>query len=279
MRELRYRLLIGLVAVIALAVASVTAPAQAQTFTATSTSTDGTDKASAVFSVVSGCGGIECLQIVLTNTSTFSSYHAASVLDGIFFDIPGATSATLSPYSAITPNALKDASACTGSCSPGPVNVGMEWGENYSASGFSSTHLTTTSNFGIGASAFSSLSHWSGWSNFKGAGTPPTLGSNLGGVDFGVVSSAFTSGSGTAGTSPLISSTVTFDLGVPTGTTLASLNVNGVTFAYGISPDGSAHGQKVPEPASVALLASGLAVLAFVRRRNFVGREPLPIGV
>ncbi|MDE2007383.1 MAG: hypothetical protein KGI51_12505, partial [Rhodospirillales bacterium] len=162
------------------------------------------DAASAVFSL-SGT----TLQIVLTNTSTFGAYQNPDVLSGLLFDITGTP--TLTPISATASGLITPPSTTVS----GPTNVDSGWGFVASPTGFAYTGATgcstgkvTTGAYGVAAAGYSCLSPNFPKSNF-GSGN----GTNLGGLGYSIVGSAFASISGNA--SPLAENSVTFDFGVP----------------------------------------------------------------
>jgi len=245
--------------------------AHAQTFTTTTNQGDGNETASAVFSFTGAntCGaGHACVQVILGFPSaSFTVYHNASILNGLFFEVAGGTSTSLVGWSAITPGTLANPGGCTGgaaACTGSNINVGREWAYGFSSTGYTNAALTTTARFGLSAAGYSTLAGWNGANPvFNGLGTAPNLGGYPGNIDFGIVASTYTGGSGTAGTQPLEKSSVTFLYQLPTG--VSSLSISNVTFAYGTNPDGSA---KAPEPASIALFGTGLAAVAFLRRRK-----------
>jgi hypothetical protein len=250
------------------------ARAQPQTFSTSSNQGSGTSKATAVFSVTANntCGtGHACLQVVMSNTTTaFTSYGNNDILDGLFFDIAGGTSSSLSSaWTAVTPGTLANPGKCTGgpaTCTGTNINVGNEWAYGFSSTGYSGTGMTTTAKFGFTSSGFSGLTGWNSGTaaTFTGNGTVNAIGSYSGvGVDYGIVGSGYTGGSGTAGKEPFAIGSITFDFQLPTG--ISSLSISNVVFAYGTAPDGSS---RAPEPASVTLFGGGVAALAFLRRRK-----------
>ena len=277
----------------ALGLLSMAGAARAQTWTASPVTQGGQSQAAALFSVVTGtgCGGNGCLQVVLqNNTSAFTAYHNPDVLDGIVFDVANVAGnpVTLTPWSASTASTLFNAGACTGgssACTISPpttttINVGHEWGYKFSSTGYQGTFtgatFTTTARYAIGGAGFSSLTGWGGWSNYTGSGTPPNIGSNLDGVDFGIVGANYTGGSGTSGSSPLVNASVTFEFGLPAG--VSSLNFSNLMFLYGTAPDGTAGGNQAPEPASLALLLTALAGIGMQRHRSRARAARVVIG-
>jgi hypothetical protein len=263
---MRRRLVTLSVLVLLTTLAAVSQPARAQTFTASTlnASTGNIDSASAVFSIING--STTYLQIVLTNTSTFSSYSNPDLLSGLFFAIasgPALTPASATTTALINPSACASPSACSGST----VNVGNQWGYVYSTTGFTSSVLTTTAQYGIAAPGYSGLSPSFGKSTIFGTNPPKLAGNGTPQLAFSVVGADYNaSSSSISSKDPLINSSITLDLALPAG--VSSLDISNVTFAYGTAPDGSAPAVRAPEPASIGILASGLAVVGFVRRRK-----------
>ena len=236
----------GLIAILA----AVVQPARAQTFTGTYNDAGTLDTASAVFSLINGG---TTLQIVLSNTSTFTNYTNPDVLSGLFFAI--ASSPTLTPASAVA-SAMVNDSACSANC-----NIDSDFGYVHSSAGFSSSTLTTTAQYGIASAGYSSLTPSFGSAAAFGGGS-----TQLQGLDDSIVGPDYTGGKGTAGSSPLAEGSVTFDFTLPTAVT--SLSISDVSFAYGTAPDGSAGATGVPEPISLAMFGTALAALGVVRRRK-----------
>jgi hypothetical protein len=233
----------------ALAALSLPHQVRAQTFTGTYNNAGTDNTASAVFSLVNGGS---TLQVVLSNTSTYSTYTNPNVLSGLFFAI--ASSPTLTPASAVA-TAIVNVSPCSGNCV-----VGSDFGYVYSSSGFSlGSSPVTSAQYEIASAGYSSLSP-----SFGSAASFSGGSAQLQGLDYSIVGSGYTGGSGTAGSDALVKGSVTFDFTLPTQVT--SLNISNVTFAYGTAPDGSALG--VPEPVSLAVFGTGAVALGLTRRRK-----------
>jgi hypothetical protein len=195
------------------------------------------------------------LQITLTNTGTGDVVAPSDVLSALLFNC---SCGTLVPVSAITsgPVVLNG-----GTVFPTNTNVGGEW-----AYGTGTTRVITS----MGA--------------FNGIGQPNFNGNNLqdpaslDGIEFGIVPST-ENGVGNGGiiTQDLIQHDVVFVLSGFNG----NLNFTDVSFQYGTSLDepnfgggtgtgsGGGSGQTlVPEPTSLLLFGSGLAMTAYRARRK-----------
>ena len=261
---------------------AVVQPARAQTFNSTffNSTTGHTEMARATFSEVTGsisgtslvAGSNLYLQIVLTNTSTFSGYQNPDLLGGLFFSIAGNTTNDLTPDLAITPTALINPNQCDSTavaiCSTGPVNVGAQWGYSYSSFGtFSGPALSIVGNYGISAPGYSAITS-PAVSHPRSFGTaPPVLVAHASGPQVTLVGANFTdaASSNAVAKDPLLNTSVTFLLGLPTG--IGSLHVSAATFTYGTNPD-AVHGgvTATPEPASLTILGLGLTLICVARR-------------
>jgi hypothetical protein len=254
-----------------LGVAVVGRPAAAQTYGVSfvNSVTGNTDTATASFSFISGTS----LTVVVTNTSTFSAYGNNDLLSGLFFALSG--NPTLSATSATTPT-LVNPGSCTASmvsvCSAGNVDIGFEYGFQYSATGFSGSTLTTTANYGIAAAGYSLVSPNFGTGNVSKFGASPQNldgGSGaLGGLDFSILGSGYNSAASANSLRniPLSQNSVTFVFALQPGVT--TLSVSNVTFAYGTNPDSSAGASLVPEPGGLAVLGVAAAGMWAARRRR-----------
>ena len=266
--------LIALAAMFGIAGGGITSTgALAQTFNGSFANpvTGKTDTATAAFSVLT-VGASTYLNVTLTNTSTFSDYGNNDLLNGVFWAIAGSPS--LTPASATTGTIMNPSQCSAGmvaTCSAATVNVGGEYGYQFSAAGYSGA-LNTTAQYGIGASGYSLLSpnFGAGQTSYFGASPPNLAGpsANVGGPDFSIVGPSYNAGasSGGAASNPLLNTSVTFGFLLPSGVT--SLSISNVTFAYGTNPDGSVGGTLAPEPATIAMFSVGAIALVGLRRRR-----------
>lgn len=245
--------------------------AYGQTFTGSfvNSATGNLDRASATFSVLT-IGVSSYLDVRLTNTSTFAGYGNNDLLNGIFWGIAGAP--TLTPVFATT-GPLIQASNCSAAmvatCSGATVDVGGEFGFQFSPTGYSG-NVVTTGQYGIGASGYSSvIPNFGGGNTSPFGASAPNLGgpTNVGGPDFSIVGPNYSTAASTNSVQgqPLINQTVLFRFLLPSGT--STVNVDRVIFAYGTNPDATTGGT-VPEPTTLGVLAVGLAGFAAVRRRR-----------
>lgn len=207
-------------------------------------------------------------QLVVTLTNTGGNAVAPSdVLTALFFDIDG----DLSPVCAVL-----DGSTILHGDTPADGNVGGEWALGSSLSG-----APSDAGYGISAVGFGLFGH----ANFNGdvLFTPPP-GLQLGGLDAGIVSANQTDAGSNAKIldTPLIKNHVVFTMTSDAAIDLTS--ISNVSFQFGtdlslpnlggeldegdVPPD---QAELVPEPHSMAIWGlgcAGLAVAAFVRRRQ-----------
>ena len=213
----------------------------------------------------------ETLTILLTNTDAATGSGApdipAEILTGLFFNLGTSaftpTSAIIEPGGTITQGSNCDpASACDGE-----TNVGGEW--SYAFGGVS---WLSGENQGIASTGY--LNDNTSAGNFGGPDLQDPTGLN--GLEFGVVPAGFVpfSGNGGVDDNALIAGTVKFVLEVPAG--LSESSISNVYFTYGTSPgEGTVPGTgitttgaQVPEPAALALLGIGFAVIGYRMRRR-----------
>ena len=205
----------------------------------TYTGSQGTLSASATFSQTG-----TVLHIMLQNTSTGDVKVPTDVLTGMLFNSP-----TLTPVSASLIGVSEYKSS---------TNFGDGWGYGHvSAFGFTNAIDATGAVNGLGHSNFS------------------TTHTNLGGLNYGIVSAGdnpATGNTGVTGKGPLAKSEVDFTLTTPVGFQLSDLG-NTVEFVYGTNledPHFNGHHDltPTPEPGTMVMFGSGIIGLAGVLRRK-----------
>lgn len=247
-----------------------TVPALAQTFSGSfvNPTTGQLNTATAAFSVLS-VGTDYFMRIVLTNTSTFASWGNNDLLNGVFWAMAG--SPTLTPSSATTgPLIHPELCNVPATCSAATVNIGGEYGFQYSAAGYSGA-IVTSAQYGIGASGYAQLTpaFGAGQTSYFGVSPPNLAGptNNVGGPDFSILSSSYNAAGSTNAVNnvALVNNSVDFRLLLPVGIT--TINISNVTFAYGTNPDESNGASLVPEPAALTVLGVGALAVLRLRRR------------
>ena len=222
------------------------------------------------------------LTILLQNTSAANTLETpTNTLTGLDFTLNG-TDPALTPVSAISPNAILNASDCNAgsltACSTGPVDVGGEWG--YQDGYGSGTE-------GIASAGYLTTGQTGDIGNFNNgsAGTNLAGPDSLDGIQMGIVSKnhgTLNGGSGGLDSSALIDDNVVLTL---TGvSSLTESEIGNVTFLYGTAPDGSIAGSlcttcgpgsgggSVPVPGALAIFGSALLLLGWTQTRRIPAR-------
>ena len=196
------------------------------------------------------------LTVTLTNTATSANnkYVPSDILMAVYF---GTSSlASLTPQTAsLDGSTIVD---------PDGTNVGSNW---EFLGGFSAVRGLVN---GISASGLSIF----GAGNFNNCASSSSC-NNLGGIDWGLAPSFFPPpqgiNSGVSGRT-LVDDRLQFTLNTMPGFTLAS--INGVQFQWGTSDtEFSAVGTSAPEPSTFALVAGGIGLAAFLRRKRQARRN------
>lgn len=233
-------------------------PARAADFTFTAGSAGTGHAGSASFTYLGGTN----LQIVLTNTGG-DVLVPSDVITALFFNC---SCGTLSPVSATLTSGSTVFFDADGQ--PAGGNVGGEWAFGAGLTG------PGTATMGISSAGFDLF----GQANFNGPNLDgPTA---VGGLNYGLLSTTDNTASGNSavtGQFPYVKSSVTFVLSGYTGGTVTSNTFSNISFQYGTSltepnlggGSGGGSGQTlVPEPTSMLLFGSGLALTAYRTRRN-----------
>ena len=252
---------------------------RAETFTTsfTNAGSGNVDSAQAVFSLITGTSTY--LIIAITNTSTFTSaYKNADLISGFFFSL--ATDVTLTPVSAISPNALINAAACnTTACASPNVNVGGEWKAQYSSVGFSGTGISIPQHYGMASSQYSGITGPAGAFGNGNTNTFPTgatglyangrpqLAFSIAGANYNAATSSVSNKDPLIPTSSSVAAQ--FRYALPAGVT--SVKITSATFTYGTAPDAVSGGIQAPEPASLAILAPAFMAMVGLRRSRRKG--------
>ena len=230
----------------------------------TSGSTGNVISASVTFDVIGSN-----LVIMLTNTGGEASARE-DVLTGVFFNIAG-SSMDLERVSALVDLTAPGSAILFEDQALTSNDVSGEWGFADNLVGAPGGGA-----YGLSASGYGDADLFGSHDLFD-----PTMDRNdhnLNGFDYGIVSLLDNTSEGSKAVTgnqahtQLIQGTVVFTLGLPSDTTFdPSMDIFDVAFQYGADLDGPVLN---PEPGSLLLLSTGLAILA--RRRWSAARRPPP---
>jgi len=210
------------------------------------------------------------LTIVLQNTSPTNTLESSgSSITGIGFTFQNVRK-TLTPVSAISPNAIYGASNCdVNPCGGTNVNVGGEFGLDNGS--FSSTSNVISSAGFITTGLAGDIGNF----NNGAAGTNLAGPASLDGPNFDIISMNAGALNGSLSSQPLVKDTVILTL---TGTGLSEADIGNIKFYYGTAGDTTLPGTpcllcggttgEIPEPATLTLFGAGLIGLAAARRRK-----------
>jgi hypothetical protein len=234
------------------------------------------------FDVVPDGGGYD-LVITLKNTSTEPQGESSAALSGLFWNmtVDGADPGPLTMNSGIAPDGLINStgtSAIPGTpgfniCAPNSANPAYVscsstlvggWQFNYANFNGTNPSIPAGTQFGIGTAG---LGGAFAANDVKGGVTPNGPGGNF---DYALIDEIASNPNGGFNTAPYVLNQAIF---VMTGLSSNNVNIFNVFPAYGTAPEGvpttTEENPDTPEPATMSVLAGGLALLGFrhMRRR------------
>jgi hypothetical protein len=227
----------------------------AQTFTFT-----GSNNNSLTASVSFAQSGNDLI-VTLANTTAADTLMPSQVLTAVFFTLAGHP--TLTKISAVVAPGSVTLFGTNGPAG----DVGGEWAYMDTL-----TNAPGGSMYGLSSSGFSAGPMFGTADEFEPGDDLNPNSPSPDGLDYGLVSwgdNPATGNNAVTGKDPLIKHAVVLTLGLPVDYVLTADKISAVNFQYGTSlTEPNIPGVLIPEPSTIALVTSGILLLALVRRRK-----------